>query len=246
MTTLVPQNMIDAVLSAVSLPIAALPFPTVVTIDNKIPITVSSSVSTGGTVTVPSGVVCSIGRVVSAGVSGYSVTATTASQTIDLDVSSTYYIRGNVNSAGALVCYVQKGTDADSTPSSFVGTSGASSGGGFDSTPVDILLAKVVTTTAGTAPTITLLANARNLKASFTYAGSTSVSPTTVHTFNFARTPTLAISSFDTQLTNNVEGGFTIKIVSISRYAASIRSELHLNVKGSSKGSPQYVVTLTA
>jgi hypothetical protein len=81
-----------------------------------------------------------------------------------LNISSTYYLRAQVGTNGALWLYTQKGTDADAIPATQIGTPNGASGGGFDSTVVDMLIAKIVTGSAGTLPTVTPLANAASFR----------------------------------------------------------------------------------
>lgn len=176
-------------------PLAALPYPTVDTSDNEIGATVASATA-GGTVSIPADVWVTVGEELVSGETGrlrsYKTTAWTSA---DLDASSTYYLRAQVQ-AGALVPYVQKGTDGDSIPASLIGTAGGGSGGGFDSTVLDVLLAKVVTGVAASTPTITNLANSKLLRfaGGADHTASTSADANRDFTFNYvlnwARTPT--------------------------------------------------------
>jgi hypothetical protein len=90
------------------------------------------------------------------------VVTTAAFQSGDLAINSTYYVRGKIVD-GELVIYTTRGVDTDTIPASLVGTVDAAAGGGFDSTVLDVLLAKVVTGAAGSAPVVTDLANAARL-----------------------------------------------------------------------------------
>lgn len=177
-------------------PLGALPYPTIATADNRLNVSAASA-SAGGTVSVPADTWLTLGQELVAGETGRMRAFKTAAwQSADLDASSTYYLRAQV-SAGALLPYVQKGTDGDSIPAGLKGTPDGGSGGGFDSTVLDVLLAKVVTGSAASTPTVTKLANAAVLAAHFavTVAGSTPVSSawqvTGSSTFvtNWARTP---------------------------------------------------------
>lgn len=80
-----------------------------------------------------------------------------------LAVNSTYYLRARVN-AGSLQVYLQRGTDADAPPVSLVGIPDAAAGGGFDTTKLDILFARIVTGAAGSAPVVSTYANAAVLQ----------------------------------------------------------------------------------
>jgi hypothetical protein len=78
-----------------------------------------------------------------------------------LDTSTTYFLRAQLTTKGALCIYVQKGTLPTSGVPSYTyptdkrGTPGGSSGGEFPSTPYDILLGRITTGIAGTTPTFT-------------------------------------------------------------------------------------------
>lgn len=184
-----------AVLSfAAVLPLAAVPFPTIGTTNNQITVTGSTDAA-GGKVAIPAAVDVSLGVEVTAGHTARLKTFTTASWTSgSLSVSSTYYLRATIV-AGVFTPYVQKGTDADTIPAGLVGTVGGASGGGFDSTALDILIAKVVTGLAGSSPTITQLANAARLMAEGALTDTTNSNAsanrswTASHTLNWARTP---------------------------------------------------------
>lgn len=189
-----------------ALPLAALPFPTIDTADNRIGVTSAAVAGVGGTVSVPAGVMIGLAKEVTAGKTGRQGAYTTAAWTsANLDINSTYYLRAQVVN-GVLTFYVQKGTDADTIPASQKGTVNGANGGGFDSTVIDMLVAKVVTGAAGTVPALTTLANAAALKVrSIAYDTITRTSVTytvcgkrtTDLTLNWARTPTFHMASFD-------------------------------------------------
>ncbi|WP_225927425.1 phage tail protein [Pseudomonas ekonensis] len=158
------------VLTQDAMPLSALAFPTVATADGRIAVTAAGA-SAGGTVSVPGGVLVSLCEEVSAGTTARPRTLlTNAWNSTALDINSTYFLRMQVR-GGALVCYVQKGTDADAVPAAMKGGTGAS-GGGFDSTCIDMLMAKVVTEGAGTVPKLTLLANKARLEAVGVWSGA--------------------------------------------------------------------------
>ncbi len=162
---------------APELPLGALQFPTVDTANNRINVT-GAIAAAGGTVSIPADVEISLGAEAAVGLTGRMRRVTSAAwQSADLDVASTYYLRCNVGAAGTLSPYLQKGTDSDAVPAGLKGTPGAGAGGGFDSTVLDALLAKVVTGAAGSAPTVTTLANARLLTVTVSSSGSASVVP---------------------------------------------------------------------
>ena len=161
---------LKSVLSQDALPFAALAFPTVATADGRIAVSAASA-SAGGTVSVPGGVLVSLCEEVSAGLTarprGLSTSAWTSPV---LDINSTYFLRMQVRN-GALVCYTQKGLDTDVIPAAMKAGTG-SSGGGFDSTCIDMLVARVVTAGAGTLPKLTLLANKARLEAVGVWSGA--------------------------------------------------------------------------
>lgn len=224
------HNTLTQLLAAVTafstiVPLGALEFPTVATSNNQVGATVALEAGTGGKVSIPASVALSLGIAVTAGVTGREKTfITSAWASASLIVSSTYYLRAYVDGSGALVPYVQRGADSDSIPAGLVGTPNAASGGGFDSTVLDILLAKVVTGVAGAVPTLTQLANSRGLIAEsfLTDAASSSAAAnrtaTYSHTLNWARTPKTIVSagflnSTDAACSNQFTG-----IVVVSRY----------------------------
>jgi hypothetical protein len=146
-----------------ALQVAALDYPTIATSDYRLPVTASAGVA-GGTVSLTGGDFVTLAEAVGVthGVMrSWSVPSFTSA---DLSAASTYYLRAIVVE-GSLVVYLQKGTDNDAVPVTLTGTPGATEGGGFDSTRLDMLIAKVETGAAGTVPTVTTLANASRLAA---------------------------------------------------------------------------------
>lgn len=145
-------------------PFAALPFPTIATSTNRLTLTPAAVAGQGGTVSVPAGVNIALCEAVTGSTGRKRAFVTPAWTSGNLAINSTYFLRAQVI-AGALTFYTQNGTDTDATPGTLVGTVDGASGGGFDSTCLDMLVAKVVTGTAGTTPTVTALANAEYLYA---------------------------------------------------------------------------------
>lgn len=142
--------------------LAGLDYPTIDTTDNRITATPAFATN-GGTVSIPADVLVSLAQELTTGETGIMAAfKTPAFTSIDLDISSTYYLRAHFIS-GVITVYMQKGTDADTIPAGLIGTPGGASGGGFDCTVLDVLFAKVVTDTAGTVPTVTELANNKDL-----------------------------------------------------------------------------------
>lgn len=178
------------------LPLAALPYPTVATSNNLVGATVANEAGTGGKVSIPANVRISLGQEVTVGQTGRQRMATTAAWTsASLAVSSTYYLRAYLDSSGVFVPYVQKGTDTDSIPGGLVGTPNGGSGGGFDTTVLDVLLAKIVTGIANSVPTLTQLANAAllsgrmNANGTATHVSNFTYEFTQDFTINWARSP---------------------------------------------------------
>lgn len=170
------QAAIEALNAAlIAAPHATLDYPTVCTADNRAGVT-GQAATAGGLVDLPAGVTLVLGEDLGGGVGRMRSFTSGAWQSADLDVNSTYYLRGQV-SDGALLIYTAKGTDSDSIPAGLKGVADATEGGGFDSTQLDILLAQVVTGAAGTAPTVTNLANAARLDVGAVYAVTSVVSP---------------------------------------------------------------------
>ena len=184
----------DRIVSLTEQPFSALPFPTIATSTNKM--TVDRSTTTaGGRVSVAAGTMLTLSEVAVASSTGCLRSFTTPAWiSASLSISSIYYLRAQVDANGDLLLYMQKGTDADAIPGTQIGTPDGLSGGGFDSTRVDMLIAKVVTGVAGSLPTVTPLANAAtfNLHQYGRLIGSSS---SAVLTLNLARaiTPSLNI-----------------------------------------------------
>ncbi len=174
------------------MPFAGVPYPTVATADSRLSITSAALAGSGGTISVPAGVRIALGEELETGLTARLRTMTTGAWTsAPLAVNSTYYLRANVQ-GGALVIYVGTGTDTDSIPAN-QRTAAGSTACGYDSTVIDVLLAKVVTGAAGTAPAITALANKATLRldASWYRATGSYSQP-----LNWARKPRGYVTSF--------------------------------------------------
>lgn len=150
------------------IPLLALPFPEVYTADKIVGITVGAKAGQGGYLLLTGGEILTLGRATSGGL-GISRRAVVpaadfgSTNANHLAVSSTYYLRGYLDADYNLVVYLQRGTDADAPPPGLIGSPGSTANGGFDSTQLDILLARIVTGAAGTAPVMTRYANAARL-----------------------------------------------------------------------------------
>ncbi|NUT73459.1 phage tail protein [Pseudomonas sp. C1C7] len=154
-----------------ALPIASLPQPTVATADGRLAVTAIASVN-GGKVSVPAGVLVSIGQEVVAGKLGRMRTFTTqAWSTAELLPSTSYFLRAQVI-GDLLTFYMQRGTIYDVVPEGLKGTANAAAGGGFQSTPLDICLAWVFTAAPGSVPVIRPIYNRHRLSWTQTVNGN--------------------------------------------------------------------------
>lgn len=238
------------VLSQDATPFAALAFPTVATADGRVAVTAATS-SAGGTVSVPSGVMVSLCEEVTVGMTARPRTVLTPLwASAGLDLNSTYFLRMQIRN-GAVFCYTQKGTDTDVVPAGMKGGT-ATNGGGFDSTCIDMLVAKVVTAGAGTLPKLTLLANKARLEAVGVWSGANGHYSVAL---NWARKPRAyiaGISDFDDNVKTDYaviseeigvgftgvqfmpEGGFTDRYfgrVAISAWSQNLTAAGRINVR---------------
>lgn len=155
-----------------ALPIGALPAATVATSDGRLPVTSTAFATSGGRVSILAGVLVSLGQEVVAGQLGRSRTFTTqAWSSADLLPNSGYFLRAQVV-AGSLTFYMQRGTIYDAAPEGLKGTINGAAGGGFQSTPLDLCLAWVVTAGPGTTPTVRPIYNRSRLSWTQTVNGS--------------------------------------------------------------------------
>ncbi|WP_053268353.1 hypothetical protein [Pseudomonas chlororaphis] len=158
-----------------ALPLNALALPTVATADARLAVTPTVVSTSGGRVSIPAGVYVSLGQEVLAGQLGRSRTfQTSAWSSADLLPSSEYFLRAQVI-GGVLTFYMQRGTVYDATPDSLKGVVNGSAGGGFQSTPLDMCVAWVVTGVPGTAPVVRQIYNRARLSWSQTLNGSGTV-----------------------------------------------------------------------
>ena len=210
-----------AIIADIIYPIPALEYPTISTTLNTIGAAGNIVVGAGGSVTIPAGINLTLGQEVIAASTGRLLNFQTVTWTsANLLANSTYYLRAQVDGAGALLNYVQRGTDTDAIPAGLKGTPNAATGGGFDSTQIDILFAKVVTGANGTMPTVTNLANARFMAAHF--GGSVvqggagwsgpdaggGVSSLVTFTYNWGRTPKIFVPWGSISFASVAGGGF--------------------------------------
>ncbi|MBK5340008.1 phage tail protein [Pseudomonas sp. TH49] len=155
-----------------ALPIGSLPTATVATADGRLPITPAAVATSGGRVSIPAGVLISLGQEVIAGQLGRSRTFTTQLwSSPDLLPSTGYFLRAQVI-AGALTFYMQRGTVYDAAPEGLKGTINGAAGGGFQSTPLDLCLAWVVTAGPGAMPTVRAIYNRNRLSWTQTVNGN--------------------------------------------------------------------------
>lgn len=91
------------------LPLAALPYPTIATADNRLAVTAAAVAGSGGTVSIGAGTRLSLAEEITAGINGrMREWVTPAFTSAALAVSSTYYLRAQIT-AGVLSLYVTKG-----------------------------------------------------------------------------------------------------------------------------------------
>lgn len=155
-----------------ALPIAALPLPTIATADARVPVTPAALSTSGGRVSIPAGVYISIGQEVVSGRLGRSRTfVTSAWSSADLLPSTGYFLRAQVT-GDLLTFYMQRGSLYDVAPESLKGTINGASGGGFQSTPLDMCLAWVATGAPGSLPTIRSIYNRAQLSWTQTVNGT--------------------------------------------------------------------------
>lgn len=147
-------------------PLSSLPYPDVLTASRTLTLTTATVAGGGGTISTPGGerIKLAVPLATDATLGVRRVFATPAFASGNLAANATYFLRATVTN-GALALYLQQGTDTDTIPAGLAGTPNAANGGGFDSTQIDVLLARIVTGAAGSAPVVTALANAADLKA---------------------------------------------------------------------------------
>ena len=221
--------------------LSTLSYPTIANATNSLTVTPAIVAGQGGNVSIAAGTLIELGRTIDSnyGVMRQAVTAAFTSPT--LAVSSTYYLRAQFI-GDVFTVYVQKGTDSDATPSGLVGTVNGSSGGGFDSTRLDILLAKVVTGTAGTTPTVTALKNKKVLWAngSKTDGPSASYTSTLNIALNWGRTPNAwNVDTSDFTISGGVGNAIQVGTnrasgVTLSRYTSTFTANYAYSSTGSS------------
>lgn len=145
-----------------ALPIGSLQTATVATADGRLAVTPTAVSTGGGRVSIPAGVLVSIGQEVVAGQLGRARTFTTQAWSSDLLSTSSYFLRAQVI-GGVLTFYMQRGTIYDATPEGLKGTVNGGAGGGFQSTPLDICIAWVMTGAPGSVPVIRPIYNRNRL-----------------------------------------------------------------------------------
>jgi len=220
------QTAIEALnANLIAAPYATLDYPTVCTADNRAGVT-GAAAAAGGIVSLPAGVTIVLGEDLGDGLGRMRAFSPAAWQSTDLDADSTYYLRGQVAADGTLLVYTAKGTDSDAIPDGLKGTVDATESGGFDSTVLDVLLAKVVTGAAGSAPAITLLANAAVLSASIsrtsTVYSSTGNDPDT-YQLSWARAPRrTSLSSYSVYTSSGHYCGLFSPSLTCNRHTATV------------------------
>lgn len=204
-------------------------WPTVCASNNRVPVTAVAGAG-GGRVTVAAGTKIHLNQL-EGDLFIPRILATPDWDSGTLDVNSLYFVRAHVAADGALLVYICKGADGDVMPGSAVGTPGGDAGGGFDSTRLDALLARVQTGAAGTVPAVKQYSNANRIIASYNIPGGTMAvsaanvsSLTKTISLSFGRTPRVRLVGFQCQVTaTNEETEPTISI-SATRDVATIIS----------------------
>lgn len=136
------------------LPITALPKAVVQTVDGRLQVSPVAVATSGGKVSIPAGVPIALGESFGDGALGrVGSFISSAWSSADLAPNSTYFVRAQVV-AGEVNVYLQQGTVYDSVPTLLKGSAGASSGGGFPSTALDLCLAWVRTWGIGSVPSV--------------------------------------------------------------------------------------------
>lgn len=218
-----------------SLPFALMDYPEVITADNRLTVTPASAAA-GGTVSITGGSIIYLGKETETGIGYSGVFTTPAFTSADLAANSTYYLRCQITNNQPLL-YMQQGTDADAIPAGKKGTPGGAAGGGFDSTPVDTLLAKIVTTAAGSVPTVTALANARQLKVADVREGSVN------RAINWTQFAAVAINwARKARVTHVALSGAKDSVSAIGGGAANNQPLTHVGVR--SNNSTRYTLNL--
>lgn len=154
-----------------ALPIGSLPPATVATADGRLAVTPAAVSTSGGRVSIPAGVLVSIGQEVVAGQLGRARTFTTQAWSSDLLATSSYFLRAQVI-GGALTFYMQRGTIYDVAPEGLKGAVNGGAGGGFQSSPLDICIAWVMTGAPGSVPVVRPIYNRNRLAWTQTVNGS--------------------------------------------------------------------------
>lgn len=174
------------------LPFAALDFPTVATADGRLTVVGAAMEGGGGSITVPAGVLIALAEADPTKALGRPRVVETIEWTsAALPVNATLYLRGNIRDR-VLQLYIAPGTDTDSVPVALRSESGQAASG-FDSTVVDVLLAKIMTGAAGSVPSVLPLANRKRLEAVAHWSGAFGAYTLSL---NWARTPRAYVASF--------------------------------------------------
>ncbi|MFW9085174.1 phage tail protein [Pseudomonas sp. P2758] len=155
-----------------ALPVGSLPLPTVANAEGRLAVTPMASSTSGGRVSIPAGVLLSLGQKMLGGGTGRSRAFSTANwSSPEMLVNSNYFLRGQVV-GDMLTFYVQRGLPTDPVPLSLMGVADAAAGGGFPSTELDICLAWIQTGAPGTLPAVLTIYNRARLSWSQTLNGT--------------------------------------------------------------------------
>ncbi|SDS47633.1 phage tail protein [Pseudomonas granadensis] len=155
-----------------ALPISSLPLPAIANAEGRLAVTTNAAPTSGGKVSVPSGVPVSLAQEVVAGQLGRSRTFTTSNWTsAELLPNTGYFLRAQVV-GDALTFYVQRGAPTDAAPASLRGMADGVGGGGFSSTSLDMCVAWILTGAVGTVPSVLAIYNRTRLTWSQTVNGT--------------------------------------------------------------------------
>lgn len=142
--------------------ISSMPNPAIEAAYGQMSLTPNAVGGSGGSVTIPAGVYFNLGKEIIAATTAIpTICVTTAFTSPNLSASTSYFLRAQYIN-GTLTFYVQQGLLTDAIPSSKKGTPNAVTGGGFQSTPIDICIAQILTGANGTVPTVRRIVNSAN------------------------------------------------------------------------------------
>ena len=142
--------------------ISSMPNPAVEAAYGQMAVTPNAVGGSGGNVSIAAGIYFNLGKeVITATTAIPTIAVTTAFTSVNLTASTSYFLRAQYIS-GVLTFYTQQGLLTDAIPASKKGTPNAVTGGGFQSTPIDICIAQIITGVNGTVPAVRKIVNSAN------------------------------------------------------------------------------------